>query len=68
VIVIRDAGVLGAGAPARLSVDGAPVARLWSGERVEFYLGHLFIRVHNEALTVVAMCVSNPDRSPSDST
>ena len=38
VIVIRDAGVLGAGAPARLSVDGAPVARLWPGKRVEFYL------------------------------
>ena len=39
VVVIRDAGVLGAGAPARLSVDGAPVARLWPGKRVEFYLG-----------------------------
>ena len=38
VIVIRDAGVLGAGAPARLSVDGAPVARLWPGKRVAFYL------------------------------
>lgn len=38
VIVVRDAGVLGAGAPARLSVDGAPVARLWPGKRVEFYL------------------------------
>jgi len=24
----------------------------------------LFIRTHNEALSVVAMCVSNPDRSP----
>ena len=24
----------------------------------------LFIRVHNETLSVVAMCVSNPDRSP----
>jgi hypothetical protein len=45
VIVIRDAGVLGAGAPARLSVDGAPVARLWPGKRVEFYLSrgdHIF--------------------------
>jgi hypothetical protein len=30
--------MLGAGAPARLSVDGAPVARLWPGKRVEFYL------------------------------
>jgi len=38
VIVIRDAGVLGAVAPARLSVDAAPVARLWPGKRVEFYL------------------------------
>src|SRR5437763_14753853 len=45
VVVIRDAGMLGAGAPARLSVDGAPVARLWSGERVQFYLSsgdHIF--------------------------
>jgi hypothetical protein len=24
----------------------------------------LFLRVHNETLSVVAMCVSNPDRSP----
>jgi hypothetical protein len=24
----------------------------------------LFIRVHNETLSVVAMCVCNPDRSP----
>jgi hypothetical protein len=24
----------------------------------------LFIRVHNEALSVVAMCVGNKDRSP----
>jgi hypothetical protein len=39
VVVIRDAGVLGAGAPARLSVDGSPVARLWPGKRVEFYVG-----------------------------
>jgi hypothetical protein len=38
VVVIRDAGMLGAGAPARLSVDGAPVARLWPGKRVEFYV------------------------------
>ncbi len=45
VIMIRDAGMLGAGAPARLSVDGSPVARLWSGERVQFYLApgdHIF--------------------------
>ncbi len=38
VIVIRDAGMLGAGAPAKLAVDGAPVARLWSGNRVDFYV------------------------------
>jgi hypothetical protein len=24
----------------------------------------LFIRAHNETLSVVAMCVGNPDRSP----
>jgi hypothetical protein len=24
----------------------------------------LFIRTHNETLSVVAMCVNNPDRSP----
>src|SRR5687768_6094366 len=38
VVVIRDAGMLGSGVPARLSVDGAPVARLWPTKRVEFYL------------------------------
>jgi hypothetical protein len=26
--------------------------------------GQLFIRPHNETLSVAAMCVSNPDRSP----
>jgi hypothetical protein len=26
--------------------------------------GQLFIRMHNETLSVVAMCVCNPDRSP----
>jgi hypothetical protein len=26
--------------------------------------GQLFIRTHNEALIVAAMCVSDPDRSP----
>jgi hypothetical protein len=38
VVVIRDAGLLGAAGPVRLSVGGAPVARLWPGNRVEFYL------------------------------
>ena len=36
VVVIRDEGALGGGAPAALIVDGAPVARMWTGERVEF--------------------------------
>jgi hypothetical protein len=26
--------------------------------------GQLFIRTHDETLSIVAMCVSNPDRSP----
>jgi hypothetical protein len=38
VVVIRDAGALGSAGPASLIVDGAPVARMWTGERVEFYL------------------------------
>lgn len=38
IIVIRDAGVLGAGAKAKLLVDGAPVATLWPGERVKFFI------------------------------
>jgi hypothetical protein len=25
---------------------------------------NFFIRTHNETLSVIAMCVSNPDRSP----
>jgi hypothetical protein len=37
IVVVRDAGILGAGAPAKLLVDGAPVARLWPGERVQFF-------------------------------
>jgi len=44
----------------------------WVGEtgrsasrRFEFQKrGQLFIRMHNQALSVAAMCVSNPDRSP----
>src|SRR5262249_39983880 len=45
VTVIRDAGLYGSGEPARPSVDGSPVARLWSRERVEFYVSpgdHIF--------------------------
>src|SRR5512132_3341036 len=38
VVVIRDAGALGSAGPASLIVDGAPVARMWTGERIEFYL------------------------------
>jgi len=38
VIVIRDSGIFGAGQPAKLSVDGAPVALLWPGERVELFV------------------------------
>jgi hypothetical protein len=26
--------------------------------------GQLFIRVHNETLSVIAVCVGNPNRSP----
>jgi hypothetical protein len=25
---------------------------------------HLFIRVHNETLSIIAVCVNNPERSP----
>jgi hypothetical protein len=33
--------------------------------RFQFHkCGQLFIRVHNETLSVIAMCVSNPDCSP----
>jgi chorismate-pyruvate lyase len=38
VVVIRDEGMLGVAARAALIVDGVPVAKVWSGERVEFYL------------------------------
>jgi hypothetical protein len=35
----------------------------------EFYKhDQLFIRTHNEMLSVAAMCVNNPDRSPSEAT
>jgi hypothetical protein len=36
-----------------------------ANRRFEFYKrSQLFIRVHTETLSVAAMCVSNPDRSP----
>jgi hypothetical protein len=36
-----------------------------ASRRFEFHKrGQLFIRVHNETLSFVAMCVRNPDRSP----
>jgi hypothetical protein len=36
-----------------------------ANRRFEFHEGdQLFIRTHNETLSVVAMCVCNPDRSP----
>jgi hypothetical protein len=38
VVVIRDEVFASSGAPARLIADGAPVARMATGERVEFYL------------------------------
>ena len=56
VIVIRDAGMLAVAAPARLSVDGAPVARFWAGERVEFYLpggDHIFAVQSDAQLQIV---------------
>jgi hypothetical protein len=39
--------------------------RIAAGRRFKFHeRGQLFIGSHNETLSVVAMCVSNPDRSP----
>ena len=38
IVVVRDSGILGAGAPAKLLVDGAPVARLRPGERVQIFV------------------------------
>ena len=36
-----------------------------ANRRFEFHKrSQLFIRVHNESLSVAAMCVCNPDRSP----
>ena len=45
VVVVRDSGFLGSAAPAKLTIDGSPVARLWSGERIQFYVSagdHVF--------------------------
>jgi hypothetical protein len=45
ITVIRDAGILGAAALAKLRIDGAPIALLWPGERVEVFLApgdHVF--------------------------
>ena len=51
----------------RWPVRGAELI-LWtdcSNHRFEFHKsGQLLIRVHNKTLSVVALCVCNPDRSP----
>jgi hypothetical protein len=49
------------------AIDYAKANRLAHGANCCFQFhkrGQLFIRMRNEALSVVAMCVSNPDRSP----
>jgi hypothetical protein len=45
VTIIRDSGSLNVGVRAKLFIDGAPIAFLWSGERVEVFLSpgyHIF--------------------------
>src|SRR5215470_9376935 len=45
VTIIRDSGSLNVGVRAKLFIDGAPIALLWSGERVEVFLSpgyHIF--------------------------
>ena len=45
VTIIRDSGSLNVGNRAKLFIDGAPIALLWSGERVEVFLSpgyHIF--------------------------
>ena len=38
VIVVRDSGMLGSAIPAKLSINGIDVAKLWSSQRIEFFL------------------------------
>lgn len=38
IVIVRDSGMLGAAVPAKLSIDGCPVAKLWSSERLELFL------------------------------
>lgn len=38
VIVVRDSGMLGAAVPAKLSVNGHGVAKLWSSQRIELFM------------------------------
>ena len=38
VIVVRDSGMLGAAVPAKLSIEGIPVAKLWPSQRLELFL------------------------------
>jgi hypothetical protein len=45
VTIIRDSGSLNVGVRSKLFIDGAPIALLWSGERVEVFLSpgyHIF--------------------------
>jgi hypothetical protein len=52
-----------------IRLGAAKTAREWAKSRINRRLqfqkrGQLFIRSHNETLSVIAMCVCDPDRLP----
>jgi hypothetical protein len=63
VTVIRDSGSLNVGNRAKLFIDGAPIALLWSGERVEIFLspGYHIFGVEGELMSTLDETSSSLD-------
>src|SRR5215472_996 len=63
VSIIRDSGSLNVGNRAKLFIDGAPIALLWSGERVDVFLspGYHIFGVQGELIGAVEETSSSLD-------
>ena len=63
VTIIRDSGSLNVGNRAKLFIDGAPIAFLWSGERVDVFLspGYHVFGVQGELMGAVEETSSSLD-------
>jgi hypothetical protein len=63
VTIIRDSGSLNVGNRVKLFIDGAPIALLWSGERVEVFLspGYHIFGVEGELMSTLDETSSSLD-------